>query len=392
MDASIAGNVRQMAVDACAIGGVCSYYSIPASSIRHFCDGMFPVLAQCKQADFMAGHMHRWRGGHDLIVDVARTAKSHGFAPAAKQTGHILLTDFPTKAGIPIPGFSESGLGRHLVEMGIPKGWLCVNAVDAGVGILAVAEGCGDLRDALAGQLQMDSVWTAFDTFGEGSIELAVALGTKNPILLASAAENIFAGLVAIRNSVRAIYNPFWYINPVQFFGGTFCSACCGYAIGRYVAGQSVDDAFVSALKSGAISAFFFLSPPAAYGVMAALAAGQFVKGLAGADSEEARRFLQWDFASVGAFLASADAVHEGFSEWYKAGLDELKKPFLDGDANLLDGQADIMEWKNGTLDTEVSTMLEVGGENLNIESPKESDIPVLDGDATALDGCAPHL
>ncbi len=351
MDSSIPQSIRQVAVDTCSIGGICSYYSIPAENIRNYVDGLFPVLSKCPQADYLAGHMHRYRGGHDLIVNVARTAQSEGFAPAAKQTGHILLTDFPTKAGIPIPGFSDSGLGRHLVKLGIPKGWLCVNAVDTGIGILAVSEGFGDLRDALAGQLQMDSVWTAFDTFGEGGIELAIAIGTKNPILLASAAENIFAGIVAIRNSVRAVMNPFWYVNPVQFFGSSFCSAICGYAIGRYVAGQSVDDAFVSAMKSGAVSAFFLLSPFAAYGIMAALAAGQLVKNTALHDSEEARRTLQWDFASACSFLASAEAVHAGFDTWYSEGLKGLDEAFLEGDTTPLGGDFSIMGVDSSALE-----------------------------------------
>lgn len=344
MCSSLSGDVRQIAVDACSFGGVCAYYSIPASNIRNFCDGLFPLLSKCKQADFMVGCMHRWRGGHDLILDVARTAQDHGFAPAAKQAGHILLTDFPTKDGIPIPGFSATGLGRHLVELGIPRGWLCVNAVDASVGILAVAEGYGDLRDAIAGQSQMDSVWSFFDTFGEGGVELAVAIGTKNPFLLASAAENLIAGIVAVRNSVRAVINPFWYVDPVQFFGSSIFSAICGYAIGRYVVGQNVDDAFVSAMKSGAVSAFLLVAPYAAYGIMAAFAAGQIVKATALRDAVEVRRTMQWDFASICSYLASADAIHNGFNDWYQDGLDGLKEAFLDGKVNTLDGLSSVME------------------------------------------------
>lgn len=354
METELPEGIRQLAMDTCSVAGVCSYYTIPANQIRHFCDGMFPVLAQCKQADFMAGHMHRWRGGHDLIVDVARTAQSQGFSPAAKQTGHILLTDFPTKAGIPVPGFSQSGLGRHLVELGIPKGWLCVNAVDAGLGVLAVAEGSGDLKDALAGQLQMDSIWTAYDTFGEGGIELAIAIGTKNPILLASAAENIMAGLVAIRNSCRSIANPFWYIDPAQFFGSSFFSGICGYAIGRYVLGQSVDDSFLSAMKSGAVSAFFLLSPPAAYGIMAAFAASQFVKKAALRDTEEARRTLNWDFASVCSYLVSAEAVHADFATWYQEGLRGLGNATLEGDCQVLSDHVSSFSSEVKTFESEV--------------------------------------
>ena len=361
-------NIRHIAIEACSASGVYSYYSLPADQIRSFCDGIFPLLAKSKQADIMAGYMHRWRGGHDLIIDVARTAQREGFAPAARQSGHILLTDFPTKDGIPIPGFSNSGLGKHLVELGIPKGWLCVNAVDAGIGVLAVAEGFGDLKDALAGQLQMDSVWTAFDTFGEGGIELAVAIGTKNPILLASAAENLLAGVVAIRNSVRAVINPLWYIDPVQFFGSCLSSAVFGYVLGRYVAGQTFDQSFASAMKSGAVSAFFLLSPWVSYGIMAAFAAGEFVKISARHDLEEARRTMQWDFASVCSFLASAEAAHEGFEKWYSEGLTGIGQAFLEGDMPMLESSPSKLEGDAVVLDGVLSVF--------------DGEMPILEHDA----------
>lgn len=354
----LADKIGQVAVDGVSFAGTCAYYRLPAESIRSFCDGMFPLFAKCPQADFLAGNMHRWRGGHDLVLDVARTASKEGASPAAKQFGHILLTDAPTKAGVPIPGFSETGLGKYLVELGIPKGWLCINVVDGAIGVLALAEGFGDLRDAIAGQLQMDSVWTFYDTFGEGSVEVCLAVATKNPFLLAAGAENILAGIIATVNSVKAVANPFYYVDPYQFFGNSLGAALIGFAVGKFVLGQTDDEAFVSALKSGAVSAFFLISPYAAYGIMTAFALEQLAIKAARADEQEVLRFLQWDFSSVCAFLGSAEALHSDFASWYKEGLDGLKKCFLDGrivplegDVACLPGDARIMEGENVSLD-----------------------------------------
>lgn len=351
MDAPFSAGVGHVGVDGIAFAGTCAYYRLPAETIRHFCDGMFPLLAKCPQADFLAGNMHRWRGGHDLILDVARTATHDGVAPAAKQCGHILLTDAPTKAGIPIPGFSGTGLGKCLVEMGIPKGWLCINVVDGVVGVLALAEGFGDLRDAIAGQLQMDSIWTFFDTFGEGTVEVCLAVGTQNPILLVAGVENILAGILATVNSVKAIINPFHYIDPYQFFGSSLGAALIGFAVGKFVLGQTDDAALVSALKSGAVSAFFLISPYAAYGIMLAFAMEQWVVKAARSDDQEILRTLQWDFASVCAFLGSAEAIHTDFARWYKKGLEGLHESFLDGEVVPLDGTPVALEGRFQTLE-----------------------------------------
>lgn len=367
--------ISQAAVDGVAFAGTCAYYRLPAESIRHFCDGMFPLLAKCPQADLLAGNMHRWKGGHDLILDVARTASNDGAAPAAKQFGHILLTDAPTKAGIPIPGFSGTGLGKCLVELGIPKGWLCINVVDGVVGVLALAEGFGDLRNAIAGQLQMDSIWSFYDTFGEGTVEVCLAVATKNPLLLVAGVENILAGIIAAVNSVKAVVNPFYYVNPYQFFGNTLGAALIGFAVGQFVLGQTDDEAFVSALKSGAVSAFFLISPYAAYGIMTAFAMEQLAIKAAKADEQELLRFLQWDFASVCAFLGSAEALHTDFASWYRKGLDGLKKSFLSGDAPLLEGRfahlpgdVRLLEGENVSLEG-VFGPLRGGGESEEVGS-----------------------
>ena len=89
-----------------------AYLSIPASELREFCDGMFPTFAKCSQADFIRGAYHRYKGGHDIVLDVGETLQHDGISEAFRHFGHIVCTDFPTKAGIPIPFFSQSGLGK----------------------------------------------------------------------------------------------------------------------------------------------------------------------------------------------------------------------------------------------------------------------------------------
>ena len=70
-----------------------------------------------------------------------------------KHAGHVICTDFPTKAGIPIPGFSQAGLGQYLESIGLAKGWLSINIMDGAIGFLAIAEGHADLLKAISGNL-----------------------------------------------------------------------------------------------------------------------------------------------------------------------------------------------------------------------------------------------
>ncbi len=236
-----------------------AYINIPADVLRRTVDGLFPGLAKNAAADAMSGFNHRWAHGHDLITDVMpKFFKSP--VQAIKQAGHIVLTDFPTKAGIPIPGLSKSGLGALLTELGIPKGYLSLNIMDTGVGLLAVGEGSHDLMNALAGDLPMNC-WTAFDTFGEGGIELVLGVTTQNPILLGAGVENILAGCI----STIKTYTTF--IDPVEFFGASMTGAILGLGIsyalnrqdknnlGQKVLSGTAKSALMAAL--GSVSAFF---------------------------------------------------------------------------------------------------------------------------------------
>jgi len=187
-----------MEIAVTAAAGQAVYGWIPTDPLRGFFDNSFPWFAKCPHADILPfkDFHHRWAEGHDLLLDVPSTFTQHGVVDGVRHTGHVVLTDFPTKAGIPIPGFSESGLGALLAEAGISKGWLCVNVMDTGIGILAVAEGSADLSAALAGNLDMSAA-TFFDTFVEGGVEVVLSTATLNPLLLTGGVENILAGMVS---------------------------------------------------------------------------------------------------------------------------------------------------------------------------------------------------
>ena len=88
--------MNDMGIKAAASVGNLAYLQIPADSMRRFFDGLFPMLAKNKTADVVSGFGHRWRAGHDLLVDVPRTMAKSGVQEASKQAGHILPTDFPT--------------------------------------------------------------------------------------------------------------------------------------------------------------------------------------------------------------------------------------------------------------------------------------------------------
>ena len=245
----------EVCIKSAAGGTQCAYMHIPADVLRNTVDGLFPSLAKNAAADAVSGFGHRWVHGHDLIMDIAGQVFRHP-VHAVKQAGHILLTDFPTKAGIPIPGFSQSGLGSLLVDMGIPKGYLSLNMMDAGIGLLAIGEGSSDLISAMSGNVPMDA-WTAFDTFGEGGIELALGYSTQNPLLIGAGIENILAGCVSTLKTFTD------YVDPASFFGHSMTGAILGAgvsyalnrkkgkeALGRTVLGTSARSALLGALSS----------------------------------------------------------------------------------------------------------------------------------------------
>lgn len=270
------------------VPGQLAYTHIPAQELRDFVDGLFPGLAKNPIADSVSGYGHRYVAGHDGLIDVPRTIFEHGPWEGLRQAGHIIATDWPTKAGIPIPGFSQQGLGQFLEQAGIHRGWMQVNICDTGIGVIAIAEGSNDLALALQGVLAMDHA-AFFDTFVEGSIEVGFALLWKNPFLFAGGIENILAGIAASWNTLSV------YVNPLDFFGAAGTSALIGFGLAHGLAGENLSDAGKDAIRSGSIGALYTLSPAFGFGALAGFAAYRLGGGLAKRHNEAMNTCLSID-------------------------------------------------------------------------------------------------
>ena len=200
-------DTASLASDLLVVRGQMAYMHIPASELRNFVDGLAPSLAKNEIADCASGYGHRYKAGHDLLLDVPATFNRDGVSAGLKHAGHIILTDFPTKAGIPIPGFGHSGLGQLVEQAGIAKGWLQISLFDTGVGVFVFADGATNLMQALQGSLMMD-FGTACQTFGMGSVEIGFAVATQNPLLVAGGVQNVFAGLVSTWQTISVYVVP----------------------------------------------------------------------------------------------------------------------------------------------------------------------------------------
>lgn len=266
------------------------YMHIPASNLRNFADNLFPELAKNPIADCASGMGHRYRAGHDLLFDVPSTLANHGLAGGMKHAGHILLTDFPTKAGIPIPGFSDPGFGHLLEHWGIPKAWMSLNISDAGFGFLAIADSHTTLLAALQGHLSMD-LGTALHTFGAGALELKLAMiATANPVLMTAAGiQNILAGLVTTWQTLSV------YVDPMDFFGATGMSTLLGFGMAHGLVGESRVDATRDAIRSGTIGALYSVSTAFGYGALAGFVVCRLASALAKHHDAQAREHLAVD-------------------------------------------------------------------------------------------------
>lgn len=279
--------MNDMGIKAAASVGNLAYLQIPADSMRRFFDGLFPMLAKNKTADVVSGFGHRWRAGHDLLVDVPRTMAKSGVQEASKQAGHILLTDFPTKAGIPIPGLSGTGLGRFLTETcHIPQAYLCLNVVDAGVGILALSEGTMDLLQVCQHQLRMTPS-LFFDTFVEGMGEIGLGTLVKNPLLIISGGEQLLAGVISVFHTVTL---PPWFTEPMPLFGGALSGVLFSLAVSKFILKKDACTCFADALQSGMIGALFAIAPGLGMTGLALVAAYHFGKALGGKEEENGRK------------------------------------------------------------------------------------------------------
>ncbi len=362
------------------VSGQVAYLWIPAEEIRGFADGLFPYLAKCPLADVAQGAGHRFKTGHDLFVDVPRTFAEQGLGDAAHQTGHIVLTDFPTKAGIPIPGLSGSGLGEWLIGAGIPKGWLSLNLCDAGLGIIAIPEGASDLLNAISGTMTMDTA-TFFDTFGEGSVEIALALTlSANPLPLGIAGiANLLAGIVATVNTIAI------HVDPITFFGSSLTSALIGFVVGQSITRKSVSESLELALRGGTIGALFAVSAPFGFGAICAILAYQGGKALKEHQQESSEQQFTISEESAKMFLEEArrlspwidDLMSTSSSGVLSAEVTTLPSeiPQLDSDSTLLNGAVLVCDARIPLLNSDFSQLCSI------FEAFKEDQPP---------EGCAP--
>jgi hypothetical protein len=267
-------DAASVAGDLLIVPGQMAYMHIPAAELRNFFDSLAPSLAKNQIADSASGFGHRYMAGHDLLLDVPATINNHGWNEGFKHGGHIIATDFPTKAGIPIPLFSHNGLGHLLEQVGIAKGWLQISLFDTGVGVFAFSDGASNLIQAFQGSLSMNFD-TACHTFGVGVVDVLFAVQFQNPIVLAGGIQNLVAGVVSTWQTISV------YVDPLDFFGASGTSALLGFAIAHGLAGENLTDATHTAVRSGTIGALFTASTAFGFGALAGFMAFQLGKSLA---------------------------------------------------------------------------------------------------------------
>jgi len=239
-----------------------AYMQIPAAGLRNFVDGVFPNLAVNSIADSAKGFGHRYRAGHDLLLDIPQTIGSHGWSEGFKHAGHVILTDFPTKAGIPIPGFSQSGLGHLLEQAGISNGWMQLSLFDTGVGLFVFSESATNLMLAMQGALSMN-FGVACQTFGVGTAELALSISTQNPLLMLGGVQNIMAGLVSTWETFSV------YVDPLDFLGTGGFSALLGFGLSLGLTNADTSEAVKDAVRSGAVGSLYTVSSAFGFGALA---------------------------------------------------------------------------------------------------------------------------
>jgi len=343
-------DTASLASDLLVVPGQLAYMQIPASELRNFVDRLAPDLSKNRIADCASGYDHRYMAGHDLLLDVPQTFSNHGFSAGVKHAGHIILTDFPTKAGIPIPGFSHSGLGHLLEQAGIAKGWLQISLFDTGVGIFTIADGATNLIQALQGSLPMD-FGTACQTFGMGSVELGFAVASQNPMLLAGGVQNVLAGLVSTWQTITV------YVDPLDFFGSGATSALLGFAVAHGLAGESLTDASLTAVRSGTIGALFTVSSAFGFGALAGFVACQLGRTLAQSHNRAASERLTVDRHSYELLIKElvagnplvGELIERALPKW---GLPE-KHALLNAHAPTIEASFDILSSDSMILKTD---------------------------------------
>ena len=364
-------DTASLASDLLVVQGQMAYMHIPATELRNFVDGLAPSLAKNQIADCASGYGHRYMAGHDLLLDVPATFSSHGASAGVKHAGHIILTDFPTKAGIPIPGFSHSGLGQLLEQAGIAKGWLQISLFDTGVGVFAFSDGATNLIQALQGSLLLD-FGTACQTFGMGSVEIGFAVASQNPMLLAGGVQNVLAGLVSTWQTITV------YVDPLDFLGAGATSTLLGFAVAQGLAGESLTDASLTAVRSGAIGALFTVSSAFGFGALAGFVACQLGRTLAQSHNRAASERLTVDRHSYELLIKElvagnplvGELVERAMPNW---GIPE-KHALLNANAATIETCFDILSSDAVILETNLSVLSDATRELSSTKLKIEND------------------
>ena len=305
---SVRREIRLMNPSIYCLPGKAIYAKIPAKELRNCVDKLFPKLHIDPIADCQAGVGHRWAAGHDILLDVPKTFKMYGPKRALHQLGHILLTDFPTKQGIPIPGFSKSGLGGFLYAHGVKMTSMCINLCDASVGILCFNEATNDLFSAFSGNMHMDFM-TFLDTYVEGGAELYAGIVGHNKLLVTSGWENLMSGVVTTWKEITDM------ISPLELLGPSLTAMIIGYFCSKTIGGQSQEQSVINAGKSGLLSCLFQISPVFSYGVGIGFLFMELAKNLAKKNMSEAESLSEVSLQSFKNYVASLIKFDKSLAE-----------------------------------------------------------------------------
>lgn len=199
---------------------------MPWKDIEHFTNDILPKTSTGVWMDSLGVDQfyHRWRG-HHLIADGWKAlASSDHSLPAF---GYELAKDAVTFHGLPLlPDSAVSFLSRTLnVSVHDIMPWVLKNPFDLTIGILAAGEAGYDVFLAFTGQMEW-GVRTAFFTFGTGTAEIAIGVGTKNPLL-------VMAGIGEYTAGVKCAWDyysqPFMFATPLsELLAGMGVGAAAG--------------------------------------------------------------------------------------------------------------------------------------------------------------------
>lgn len=234
-----------------------------------------------------------------------------GVGKALDHAGHILLTDLPTKAGIPIPLFSQKGLGGILQNCGLSPSWLNLNLGDTLLGTLALSESASDLSAAVAGGLPMD--FTTFcDTFAEGTLEIGAGIWTTNPLLLFAGAENIMAGLVAAWKHFS------WYVPPELFLGAASLSGGTGFIVSKFLLKENDIAALQNGVRSALTGGLFTISTAFGWGLIGVMIWAEVIRRVADKHKEEQEGVYHATEDQVASLRQALENLSPGFAKMHQ--------------------------------------------------------------------------